>query len=330
MKKWLVIFAIAAGIADISLIVWPPAQSAGDGENISLLQDELNAPMEEVPYGCMTYGINESSLKNISGITNVRFSQLAGWKEDELCKFPPAPDNIAALHEKRVYIVGFMYPLEPGKKIGSFKLMRSTQTCCWGPAPEYNQFILVTTPGKKVKFERIKPVAVVGKFFVECNPRSGYIFRMEGEIVVPAVKEEGTKPFDFTALEKEGYIKLDYSIIEKLKSQLEEGDGVIKEWPPELLALEGKKVFADGYIAVRIPPPFGSQKEKLVVSKYPNAEDARLSNSVFVRFSEDARIPPMWASRTAIKGKLLIHKRPATWRNSGIVMLDQANQVGSE
>ncbi len=332
MKRWFLIFGLAIALAVGSLIVLPPgnpddqrdATESQNEEVVSFKQEGLRAPKEEVPYGCLTYGIDESSLEEVSGIINARFAQLGQWEENELCEFGPPPPEVAALHEKRVYVVGFMFPLESGREISKFKLMRSTQTCCWGPAPDYNQFALVTTPGKKVKFERIKPVAVVGKFFVECKPRSGYIYRIEGKKVEPAIKDDRIGSVDYAALEKKGITRLDFSLIEKLGPQLEGDDGEITEWPKELLELEGKRVFAEGYVIVRLPPPFGSKKEKLIVSKYPNAQDATLTNSVYVRFSEDQQVPAMWANHTGVTGILTIHRRWESWRRSGIIMVDKA------
>jgi hypothetical protein len=291
----------------------------------SIKQKGLTARIEDVPYGCLTYGIDETSLEEVHGIMNVKFAQLGKWEENELCRFPEPPPEIAALHEKRIYIVGFMYPLESGKMIGSFKLMRSTQTCCWGPSPDYNQFALVTMAEGKTKFERITPVAVIGKFFVECKPRWGYIYRIEANHVEAAVKDEQSPQYNNQAITEKGLTKLDFSLIEKLGPQLEQYEE-IKEWPEELLKLEGKKVFAEGYIIVRLPPPFGSKKEKLIISKYPNAEDARLSNSVYVRFKEDEAVPTLWATRTAVTGVLRIHKRWQSWQRSGIIMIDRACQ----
>jgi hypothetical protein len=339
MKKWFAVFGAAIGLSVIFIVVLPSGggrwtdavnpkgrdTTTDDGSDDPFLpkQQKLQARVEDVPYGCLTYGIDESTLSEVKGIVNVSFALLARWEENDLCEFPQPPPAIAALHEKRVYVVGFMYPLESGEHIGSFKLMRSTQTCCWGPAPDYNQFALVTMARGKTRFERITPVAVVGKFFVECKPRCGYIYRMEATHVEPAIKQDNITRVNESTLADKGIIELDFALVQKLEPQLDKYD-TVKEWPETLLALEGKKVYAKGYIIVRLPPPAGSKREKLVVSKYPNPEDASLANSVFVRFAEDQEVPAMWATQTGVSGTLRIHRNWQTWRRSGIVMVDQA------
>ena len=71
------------------------------------------------------------------------------------------PKAIQALSGHTVSCIGFMYPLEAGSKIKEFCLLRSTQTCCYGPRPQFNQYLLVECR-KPVSFERFAPIIVQG------------------------------------------------------------------------------------------------------------------------------------------------------------------------
>ena len=73
-----------------------------------------------------------------------------------------------------------MYPLQQGDAIQYFCLLRTTQTCCYGPRPQFNQYVFVEMD-KPTPFHRLDPVACVGKFRVEPTPDEGYIYRMVGE-----------------------------------------------------------------------------------------------------------------------------------------------------
>jgi hypothetical protein len=73
-----------------------------------------------------------------------------------------------------------MYPLQQGDSIQYFCLLRTTQTCCYGPRPQFNQYVFVEmmTP---TPFHRLDPVSCAGTFRVEPAPDEGYIYRIEGQ-----------------------------------------------------------------------------------------------------------------------------------------------------
>src|SRR5437762_8336020 len=123
-----------------------------------------------------------------------------------------------------------MYPLEAGERVKSFCLLRSTQTCCYGPRPQYNQYLLVesSTP---VSFVRLAPVLVHGKFFVDPNPNDGYIYRMEADSVRPAEPE--TPDVDPVMAAQRAHLPLfDYAPLAGARTKL----------PPSLTDLDGKTV----------------------------------------------------------------------------------------
>jgi hypothetical protein len=133
---------------------------------------------EEGPAGHSTIGIDEKSTLDIGKEYHLTFSTLMTWNYDINGNTPP-PDILKALHGQKVRLTGFMYPLQEGKSIQYFCLLRTTQTCCYGPRPQYNQYVFVEME-KPTTFYRLDPVTCVGKFYVEPTPDEGFIFRMEG------------------------------------------------------------------------------------------------------------------------------------------------------
>ncbi|MEM4298293.1 MAG: DUF3299 domain-containing protein, partial [Nitrososphaerota archaeon] len=116
------------------------------------------------------------------------FSTLMTWQYEPKSNSSP-PETIKRLDGHKVRVIGFMYPLQEGASIQYFCLLRTTQTCCYGPRPQYNQYIFVEM-AKPTTFYRLDPVSCVGKFKVDPNPEEGFIYRMEGERC-EAVVEKG-------------------------------------------------------------------------------------------------------------------------------------------
>src|SRR5439155_2673977 len=113
--------------------------------------------------GHNSIGIDETTLNGSGPEKFLHFSTLGQWdfKRDAQT---PCPAPIRALSGQRFSSVGFMYPLETGERVKTFCPLRSTQTCCYGPRPQYNQYLLVETK-EPVSFERLAPVLVHGAFF---------------------------------------------------------------------------------------------------------------------------------------------------------------------
>lgn len=134
---------------------------------------------EKGPSGHSTIGIEEKFL-DLDAIKEVplTFSTLMTW-EYEVSSNPPPPEKVKNLDGRKVRLTGFMYPLQDGKSIQYFCLLRTTQTCCYGPRPQYNQYVFVEME-KPTPFHRLEPVSCVGKFKVDPDPDEGFIYRMEG------------------------------------------------------------------------------------------------------------------------------------------------------
>jgi len=134
---------------------------------------------EKGPAGHKTIGIDESSLGEDAGKEmRLTFASLMKWEYDAKKNSSP-PESVKRLDGRKIRIIGFMYPLQEGANIQKFCLLRSTQTCCYGPKPQYNQYIFVEMV-KPTQFHRLDPVACVGLLRVDASPDEGFIYRMEG------------------------------------------------------------------------------------------------------------------------------------------------------
>jgi len=167
LGKFLFILAVLGAVLFVlqaaPSILWPERSA-------SLVKDE------GYQGGHQSLGINERAVEKDA--QTLLFSELKKWRFDKDRPASP-PEEVTAFDNRRVRITGFMYPLEPGSMIRLFCLLRSTQTCCYGPRPQYNQYVLVEME-RPVRFERLSPVQVEGTFFVEPRPEDGYIYRMRG------------------------------------------------------------------------------------------------------------------------------------------------------
>lgn len=143
---------------------------------------------EEGPAGHQTIGIDESTIVEPSGKElTLLFSALMAWNYEPESNSPP-PEKIKSLQGRRVRLTGFMFPLQEGKFIRYFCLLRTTQTCCYGPRPQFNQYVFVEME-KPTEFHRLDPVSCVGTFRVEPSPKEGYIYRIEGKGCEPISRE---------------------------------------------------------------------------------------------------------------------------------------------
>jgi hypothetical protein len=159
------------------------AEKQGDDEGAGLRIIE-----EKGPAGHSTIGIDESTVSH-EGLMELplTFSELMTW-DYSVDNHAPPPHEVKELNGRKVRLVGFMYPLQDGSDIQYFCLMRSTQTCCYGPRPQYNQYVFVEMD-KPTAFYRLDPVSCVGNLYVEPTPEEGFIYRMEGQMCAAATKQ---------------------------------------------------------------------------------------------------------------------------------------------
>jgi hypothetical protein len=181
-------FVVAVAFGCVSLGMW--SISAGEDKTEPAAGDQSGVKIikEQGPAGHSTIGIDESTVSH-EGVKEhpLTFSELMNWDFSADNHAEP-PGVVKELDGQKVRLVGFMYPLQEGKELQFFCLLRSTQTCCYGPRPQYNQYVFVEME-KPTEFHRLDPVSCVGKFHVEPNPDEGYIYRMEGQVCETASKE---------------------------------------------------------------------------------------------------------------------------------------------
>ncbi|MFH1076725.1 MAG: DUF3299 domain-containing protein [Pseudomonadota bacterium] len=271
--------------------------------------------------GHSTIGVEESSIASSSDSAFLHFSTLAMWEFDPK-KPVPCPDVIKKLNGHPVTCIGFMYPLVAGNNINLFCLMRTTQTCCYGPRPQFNQYLFVEMK-KPVKFERLKPIIVEGLFFVDPKVEDGYIFRLEGTSVSP-VADDIPDIDAAEAAEKTGLPLFDFGQLEKAKNKKRDNAPSI---PPDLRKLCGKTVVLEGFFvgSTKNTPP------ALIVGKYwwdgvMQGTPPGLYNAVMVFPRDDSEVPPAWKQRVVFTGALNITKDPGEYAASGIVSIKDATR----
>ncbi|MGD0090988.1 MAG: DUF3299 domain-containing protein [Planctomycetota bacterium] len=270
--------------------------------------DQVVVRMETGPAGHQTLGLQESGTSAF-----LHFATLAQWAFNP--KAPtPCPPGIQALAGQQARCVGFMYPLAQGEKIKVFCLLRSTQTCCYGPKPQFNQYLFVEMP-QAVKFERLTPVVVSGKFLVDPKPQDGYIYRMEGTSVRPI--SEDTPDVDAAQFAAESKLPLfDFALMAELDKR--------KQLTPELLALDGKPIVLEAKVLEQTsdkPPQLIVGKATPVLATKPVMPT--VFTAVMVSPQDEAQVPPAWKQKAVFAGTLQIVRSETEWDN-GIVRLQNA------
>jgi len=287
------------------------------------LQQDNSVPVVQTETNLLTghtsIGIEEN-LKSDKRSTVLHFAALGKWVYSPKAP-PPCPAGLHELNGREVTCVGFMYPLEAGTAIKTFCLMRTTQTCCYGPRPQYNQYLLVEmkTP---TKFERLAPVAVKGKFIIDPQPSQGYIYRMEGNTVVSAADDTPDEnPTEAAA--KNNLPLFDFSLLNTVAASEH-------KLPPQLAVWDQRTVLASGYFSGR---DTGNPPQLMISDKYRDGVTAGQSptiyNTIMVYPENQAQMPPAWKNQGIMKGTLRVEKNAALWSKNGIVSLHNAIRLNA-
>ena len=182
MKRKSFAVALVIGLALITVLhePWRVSKAQDEQSKKSVKESsKIRVIKEDGPSGHSTIGIAEDSvIVDSRQELPLTFRTLMTWKYDEEKNTPP-PEDINNLDDRKVRLVGFMYPLQEGDSILYFCLLRTTQTCCYGPRPQYNQYVFVEMK-KPTRFHRLDPVSCTGILKVEPTPEEGFIYRMEG------------------------------------------------------------------------------------------------------------------------------------------------------
>ena len=86
------------------------------------------------------------------------------------------PERIAELDEQEIAIVGYMIPLEwEDTKVPEFMLVRDLLGCCFGGAPQPDEWMEVVMEGEGADYFPYIPVLVTGTLSVEgIEDEAGY------------------------------------------------------------------------------------------------------------------------------------------------------------
>lgn len=261
-------------------------------------------------------GIDESGLPSGRDGSLLTFTELGTWSFDPQ---NPAvcPEAIRARNGRESSCVGFMYPLEAGTRLREFCLLRTTQTCCYGPRPQYNQYLLVEMK-EPVKFERFAPVTVSGRFFVDPQPSQGYIYRMEGVSIASAAADEPEADAAQVG-RKSGMPVFDLNALGEMARQS------APTVPAAVLALDGKRVAVEGFVLNRREQP----SPQLTLAKdwwdgKAQGVPPTLYSAVTVIPRDGSEMPPAWKQKGVFDGTLHVNPDPALWTDDGMVTLRDA------
>lgn len=296
------------------LVVLPPAKPRASSEKAGLA---IRVKGEQSASGHKTIGVDEASLTDEGAIPLLRFSSLQTWEYNVVAP-PSCPAPIQAFSGRVVKVIGFMYPLEEGTKIKSFCLLRTTQTCCYGPRPEYNQYLFVQMTTGPVPFERVRPVIVTGKFFVDPKPDEGYIYRMEGQSLEAVGGDEPEVDLEAATRGATAAV-FEFSLLRRL-----DAPGP-PSYPAGLTELDGKQVVVKGYIAGWL----SENPARMIVAEQwfdgcCQGTPPTIFNSVVVRMREGATPPARWAQTGVFTGTLKLNREKSEWPKRGIVSITDA------
>ncbi len=262
-----------------------------------------------------------------AGLGFLPFTTLMMWDYDP-AKKEDMPVFLRSVHGADVKIMGFMYPLEQGEMIKNFCLLRSTQTCCYGAKPQYNQYVFVEME-EPVKFEREASVIVSGNFFVHPKPAEGFIYRMRG-VSVEKVGKDDFKDDASNAADASKFEEFKIEEVEKFFEKVKEkniGDLTDADFA-EILKYDGRTVVIKGFftgILSRTNP-------KILVGKYYwdgccQGTPPGLNNSMPVKLKNGQNIPKFWDNKAAYAGKIKVNRDAAKWPYAGVAAMEEAERA---
>jgi len=298
--------------------------------------------MESGALGHTTIGVDESMFSAAADRTFLRFALLGEWAFQPGARVS-CPEAVRALDGKEARCLGFMYPLQADPEIRAFCLLRTTQTCCYGPRPQYNQFLLVEMD-RPVKFERLAPVLVTGKFFVDPQPDQGFIYRMAATSATAVADDEpdvnageaarraGVPLFDWDSLRKMAPAPDKAPATSPATRKAGEPAGKPPAIPSEIQALNGKPLVVEGFVVNRFPAGRTAAGQEtpprvLVATKWWDGTSLSKAPGIYeammVTLREERQLPPLWKQKGVFTGILRVQD-PSAWSKEGVVALMNA------
>lgn len=132
--------------------------------------------------GCGEDGAQAQPAPEPAAPVMVDFGKLAGWEFEQGA---PMPEEIQALHGKRVEIKGFIYPLKNPRNMREFLFMKDRGTCCYGAGFQWTHILDVKIPPEREAIHyTTAPVTLVGTLrviprFIDGYPDSLYFLEVE-------------------------------------------------------------------------------------------------------------------------------------------------------
>ena len=301
-----------------------PAAVPFSRNGISLANARITESQGPEGHKSITIAINGKA----ENLALLPFSDLEVWKFDPLSPSSP-PASVQRRHAQMLSMIGFMYPLNEGEQISAFCLMATTQTCCYGPKPQFNQFALVECK-QPVPFERMRPVLVTGVFYVEPSPKDGYIFRFEADSVQPI----GQQLYATANIDSSTPV-LDWFWFNQLQPQQRTDSRDPQEFfsrinvPDSLQQLDNREVIVQGYQVGRFR--FESGESGIIVSRdfwdgCCTGVPPTSLNSVPVIIASGTPQPEVWSQNVRLVGTLRMHQR-LDWSARGIMALENAKLI---
>lgn len=125
-------------------------------------------------------------VKPPEGYAGITWKTIGGFEYTEGMKLP---DDVKALHGKKVAIAGYMMALDEVENIREFLLVESLWSCCFGTPPTVNQVLVVRIEGKKGIDYTSGPIQIAGILDVGEKVEDGFVtsvYRLKADKVLPA------------------------------------------------------------------------------------------------------------------------------------------------
>jgi hypothetical protein len=111
-------------------------------------------------------------LKPPPGYEVVEWKTLGGFEYKEGMELP---ENVRALHGKKVALAGYMFTLDEIENIKHFLIVESLWSCCFGVPPNVNQVIEINIAGRRGVEYTSLPVMLTGTLEVGEKMEDGFV-----------------------------------------------------------------------------------------------------------------------------------------------------------
>ena len=152
--------------------------------------DKVASPMKLDGDGRIKLGFRTLSLEQLDDIELEDLLDALLYPDEYEPSDRAFPEQIQILDGKEVALEGYMIPVVwEDTEVVEFMLVRDLLACCFGGAPQADEWVSVTMPeGKGAEYFAFAPVIVQGTFHIAAlEDEGGYAagcYRMDGERVI--------------------------------------------------------------------------------------------------------------------------------------------------